>query len=311
LVGCAAGVAAVAFSTFTVAAFLRVLDVIQEGFAPTWYRIGLGFQVGENLILILAFVLVGMGFLRASQRRERRMSLAAVAAAVAFLALLISHSIQAGVYNDTHHVPGTLIATYVVAAIGAAFLAAAAVTVALAYRRSKVAGSPRSGRDSGLALATLLLALGFALSMTSEILFFNAIHEREGLLLTIVGSGLAAVAASVATLAFLSSGRRHDQEVFASIRRRDALLAAALIIFAVAFAVQGFGLAIHADKSLAISLTDKEHAAYGLDGISFWGLSLGALCATAAFSLSYLAARPGQRNAPRSRAWIRRPRTRC
>jgi hypothetical protein len=122
----------VAFSTFTVAGILRVLDLIQEGFAPTWYRIGLGFQVAEYLILVSAFVLVGIGFLGARDQRARRMSLAAMAAATAFLTSVTSYSIQAGVYNDTHHVLGTLVATYVVAAIGAAFLLGAAATVALA-----------------------------------------------------------------------------------------------------------------------------------------------------------------------------------
>jgi hypothetical protein len=294
----------VAFSTFTVAAILRLLVVIQEGFAPTWYRVGLGFQAGENLILILAFVLVGIGFLGASHKRTRRMSLAGLVAAFAFLVLVTANSIHAGVYNDTHHVPGTLVASDVVAAIGAAFLAAAAASVAAEYRRRKATGPRPPGGTSGLPLATILLALGFVLSMTSQILFYDAILEREGLVLTIVGSGLAAIAALIATLAFLSSRRQADQDLPAGVLHRDALLAAALIIFAGAFALQGLGLAIHAHKSLAISLTDKEHAASWLEAASFWVLGLGALCATAAFSFSYLAPRPRRRHASIPRARI-------
>jgi hypothetical protein len=143
--------------------------------------------------------------------------------------------------------------------------------------------------------------------MTSEILLFDSILEQEGLVLGIVGSGVASVASLVATLAFLSTGRQGSHDSVTGTSRRDGLLAAALLIFVVAFVLQGLGEAIHAHKSLASSLSDRQHAAYWLDAISFWALSLGALCATVAFALSHLAARPGRLGAPLSRAHASQP----
>jgi len=254
-----AALAAMGLVVLGAAVLMDMFAVIRIGIAPTSYVVGKGLDVGHDLVLAAAFAMAIPAFLGRSEARERRLAVASLVAAAAFAVWIAAHALY-GVNEPTPQGVYELVVIDALRALAATALVGTAMLAAKAFRRAS-SGSPgdQSERDGLLGWATVGLAtsLGFltaAASLDLDTVRFLG-DGISGLRLSMIGLAVGTGGAVVATLAFGISRRRQRQGAPRWAGLRDSILAAALAVFFVGFALSGLG-----DGRVA-------HAS-GLDGVT-------------------------------------------
>lgn len=284
-----AGGAALAFLLSGVAVLLSMLAVIRIGFAPASYEVGKGVDVAHDLVLSAAFAVVTLAVIGRIDRRERRLALAAVVAAIAFAGWVVAQAL----YGMSEPRGGdALVTSDVLGALAASTLVAASAAAAIAFRQA--GSSPpddQSKRDGLLAWAAVGLGISLVLSTASAIVYLDTValsgDGNDGLRLSTIGLGVGVGGAAIAAIAFFISRRGQQRDVAQWMTRREALIAAALAVFVVAFVLTGVGNATVATASphdgYAARLLVTGH---WLEAISGWVLGACATAVAAGFIVS-------------------------
>jgi hypothetical protein len=270
LLAAAAAAVVVGFAASAGGVLLRLIDGIRIGFVPTSYSIGRGFDIAHDLLLLGAFAVACLAFLGPAEARGRRLAITGVIAAIGFAGSVMAEAIYAGV-NGTHEMPALLVASCGISALAAVLFVGAAVSAITAF----TTGSPdaaTSQRNDRLGWAAIGTAVGLALTTTAQVLYIDGVTPLAGgdagLRLEAVGSGIAAIAAGMAAGALLASRRDRQHPSVDSMLPRQALLALAFTVFAIAFLLRGIGQTIAADDSSAALVSGLVTTAHLLDAAS-------------------------------------------
>ena len=288
--------AAAGFAVAGAAVLLDMIGVIRIGFAPTSYDVGKGLDVAHNLVLAAAFALVSFAVAGRIDGRERRLAFAASVAAVSFAAWIAAQALY-GVSEPTPQGVYTLVIIDVLGALAATALLAAAVTVAVAFRRAASApADDQSRRDGLLAWAAGGLGLSLALSTAAAIVHFDNVrlldNGNRGLHVAALGLAIGVVGALVATIAFVVSRRMQGQTTARWLGPREALIAAALGVFVVGFVFVALGDATVARASEHDDFIPQVMAAgRWLESVSAWILSACAALVGTGFLVSAVSRR--------------------
>src|SRR4051794_24068343 len=175
LVGCAAGIAVVAFLSLASALLLKLLNDDQIGVVPSAYHVGRGFDVAHGVVLGAAFGIASAAFLASVEVRERRLALAAGVAACAFTVSVVAQALYAEA-EIAHHLPTELVTSDLMNAGAAAIYLAATATAAVAFHKARsTRAADQSGRDGRLGWAAIGLAAGAALATASGALYADSV----------------------------------------------------------------------------------------------------------------------------------------
>jgi hypothetical protein len=289
IIATGAAVAAVGFLVWGVSVILDMIAIIRVGFAPTSYDVGKGLDVGHDLVLAAAFVLVTFAFAGRIEARERRLAAASVVAAAGFAVWIAAQALY-GVSEPEPQGMYQLVAIDALGALAATTLVATATAAAVAFRRA-ASSSPgdQSQRDGLLGWAALGLALSLALLTAAGIVDLDTLRlfgdGNDGLRLSTIGLAIGIGGGAVAAVAFIFSRRGQRRSTAGWTESRDALLAGALALLVVGFAFSGLG-----DGRVA-NASARDHFTPQLFATSHWveAASAWILCAcTALVAIGFL-----------------------
>jgi hypothetical protein len=277
---------------FAVASLLQLIDALQ-GDAPTGYSVGAVFQMLSPIVAIPALALASAAFLLARRRRSSLLGMAALILVAAFTAGVVGDILFASV-AATHDIGKKVIAAYSAAAVSDIGLVVAAAFAAAAFFAVAARGAQALNRRDGLlGFGSICIAVFFAFTATSTILFLLFYSDvgavggyTTGVGMAAGGEGVGVVAAILVAAAFFISMWRQQQERAGWLTGRDLTLGVGLAILALAFLLTAIGVVVVATADPKNGITGKQAASDWLAAVGYFGLLLTAACASLGFFLS-------------------------
>lgn len=287
------GISALVFAgsaaLFMVGLMLRLIDALQVD-ALVGYSVATGFQMLSPLVAIPALTVASIAFLVAQSRRAGRLGAASAILVAAFAVGVVGDVIEASVAG-THDAPGKVVAALSLEAAADLGLVVAAALAAVAFSASAAGGIqalPR--RDGLLGWGSVSIAIAFAFTTASTILFLTVYSDLGATSGYTTGVGIAAGGAAATTVAavlaavgfFVSRWRQHKGDN-GWLTGRDVTLGAGTAIFSVAFLLSAIGVTIVATADPDNGITGKEAASDWLAALGYFTLVLTAASASVGF----------------------------
>lgn len=289
LLGSAAAALASGAIFGSVARLLQFIDSFDG--ERTGSIVGSGFQMLAFFGFVPVFALAAVALFGSPHARSRRFCLAFGLAAISLLLGAIGRSLISFVYATTDFLPGTLLASEIVATGAWLSGCLGAWVAAIAFLRSPSSGlsvrDERLGWAAGFGSAFFLLG---AAALTLEVIFFSDLGATSqltaGLGVVAVGNFIATAALMVVAVAFLTASFRDSDLGDGWRARRETLLGAAAVVFGAAYLLVMIGSFLDASAFSENGLSGTATASAWLSAAESIFVFGATVCAGLAFLLT-------------------------